>query len=246
MPSSLSTTLATWAAGLRLDDLPGDILALTRQRILDIIGVALTSVGTAFGNSVQDGVSKLGAGTESTVLGYGARLPANLAALANGALAHEFEFDDTHNETAIHVSSPVVATALAVGERCRASGRDMLAAVAAGNEIVCRIGVVAPGPIRQASSAPLGATVTACRLMGLDAAATANALGIAGSMTSGSMESWSDGALGQIPASRLVRARRHCGIDARRGRRDGTGARARRPPRLLLSTCARCGLRVRL
>lgn len=197
---SFSTTLATWAAGVHLGDLPGDIRALTRQRILDIIGVALTSVGTAFGNGVHDAVRQLGAGDQSTVLGYGTRLPASQAALINGALAHEFEFDDTHNETAIHVSSPVVVTALALGERLRASGADVLAAVAVGNEIVCRIGIVAPGEFYKSGFHPtgivgtFGATAAACRLMGLDAAATAHALGIAGSMTSGSMESWSDGA----------------------------------------------------
>jgi len=200
MPSSLSTTLATWAAKLRMEDLPPDVLALTRQRILDIIGVALPSIDTNFGCGVHDAVRKLGVGDESTVLGFGSRLPANLAALANGALAHEFEFDDTHNETAIHVSSPVVVTALAVGECRRSPGHEVLAAVAAGNEIVCRIGIVAPGEFYKSGFHPtgivgtFGATVAASKLMGLDAAVTANALGIAGSMTSGSMESWSDGA----------------------------------------------------
>jgi 2-methylcitrate dehydratase PrpD len=200
MSSSVSAVLANWAVGLRREDMPPDIVTLTRQRILDIIGVGLTGVGTAFGDSVHEAVGNLGAGAESTVLGYGSHMPANLAALANGALAHEFEFDDTHNETAIHVSSPVVVTALAVGERLRASGADVLAAVAAGNEVVCRIGVIAPGEFYKSGFHPtgivgtFGATVTACKLMGLDAAATTNALGIAGSMTSGSMESWSDGA----------------------------------------------------
>ena len=200
MSSSLSTVLAAWAAGVQVDDLPTDVLALTRQRMLDIIGVALTSVGTPFGDGVHAGATRLGTGDQSTVLGYGTRLPANLAALVNGALAHEFEFDDTHNETAIHVSSPVVVTALALGEQLHARGRDVVAAVAAGNEIVCRIGVVAPGEFYKSGFHPtgivgtFGATAAACRLLGLDAAATANALGIAGSMTSGSMESWSDGA----------------------------------------------------
>lgn len=200
MSSSLSTVLAAWAAGVQVDDLPTDILALTRQRMLDIIGVALTSVGTPFGDGVHAGATRLGTGDQSTVLGYGTRLPANLAALVNGALAHEFEFDDTHNETAIHVSSPVVVTALALGEQLHARGRDVVAAVAAGNEVVCRIGVVAPGEFYKSGFHPtgivgtFGATAAACRLLGLDAAATANALGIAGSMTSGSMESWSDGA----------------------------------------------------
>ena len=78
MPSSLSTALATWAAQVRVEDLPDDIRTLTRQRILDVIGVALPSIDTAFGRSVHDAVRQLGVGDESTVLGFGSRLPANL------------------------------------------------------------------------------------------------------------------------------------------------------------------------
>ncbi len=187
---SLSTSLAAWSSRLQAADLPEDIAALTRRRLLDVIGVALPSVGTAFGRNVHDAVGRLGAGDAATVLGFGTHLPAPLAAFVNGAFAHEFEWDDTHNETAIHVSSPVVVAALAIGEQVGASGAAVLAAIAAGNEVTCRIGVAAPGEFYKSGFHPtgvvgtFGATAAACRLMGLDAAA----------MTSGSMESWSDGA----------------------------------------------------
>jgi 2-methylcitrate dehydratase PrpD len=200
MPSSHSARLAEWSAKQQFDALPEDIARLTKLRLLDVIGVALPSISTEFGRAVYRAVSRMGAGDETTVIGFGTRLPAQLAALVNGALAHEFEFDDTHNETAIHVSSPVVTAALALAEACGATGRDLLAAVAAGNEIVCRIGVAASGEFYKAGYHPtgvvgaFGATYAACRLLGLDPVRTAHAAGIAGSMTSGSMQSWSDGA----------------------------------------------------
>ena len=200
MSSSYSTRLAEWGGNQRFEDLPEDILTLTKLRILDVIGVALPSIGTAFGRSVYGAVLRMGTGEESTVLGYGTRMPAQLAALVNGAFAHEFEFDDTHNETAIHVSSPVVAASLAVSEAGCLAGRELIAAVAVGNEIVCRIGIAAPGEFYKSGYHPtgivgaFGATYAVCRLLGLDPARTAHAAGIAGSMTSGSMQSWSDGA----------------------------------------------------
>jgi 2-methylcitrate dehydratase PrpD len=200
MSSSHSTRLADWIGGLTVEAIPADLLDLTRLRILDVIGVALPSVTTKFGQAVYRAASHLGKGDDSTVLGVGTRLPPQLAAFVNGAFAHEFEFDDTHNETAIHVSSPVVIAALALGEACGASGRDVIPAVAAGNEITCRIGVAAPGEFYKAGYHPtgivgaFGATYAACRLLGLNAARTANAAGIVGSMSSGSMQSWSDGA----------------------------------------------------
>ena len=58
MPSSLSTALATWATQVRVEDLPEDIRTLTRQRILDVMGVALPSIDTAFGRSVHDAVRR--------------------------------------------------------------------------------------------------------------------------------------------------------------------------------------------
>lgn len=200
MTTSYSAQLADWMTAQHVETLPEDIVRLTKLRILDVIGVALPSIGTPFGRSVYRAVSRMGMGEESTVLGYGIRMPAQLAALVNGAFAHEFEFDDTHNETAIHVSGPVVIAALAMAEAVGASGRDLIEAVAAANEIVCRIGVAAPGEFYKSGFHPtgivgtFGATYAACRLLGLDPARTAHAAGIAGSMTSGSMQSWSDGA----------------------------------------------------
>ena len=197
---SYSTQLAGWMTAQTFDDLPEDIVRLTRLRILDVIGCALPSIRTDFGRSVHRAVSRMGSGDECSVLGFRTRMPAQLAALVNGALAHEFEFDDTHNETAIHVSSPVVIAALAMAEAVGATGRDLIAAVALGNEIVCRIGVAAPGEFYKSGFHPtgivgtFGATFAAGRLLGLTAAQIAHAAGIAGSLTSGSMQSWSDGA----------------------------------------------------
>lgn len=200
MSISHSRQLAAGAASLEYSALPDDIVGLTKSRILDVIGCALPSTRTDFGHAVHNAVRDMGAGDEASALGFGTRLPAQLAALLNGALAHEFEYDDTHNETAIHVSSPVVIAALALAESTRASGKDLIAAVAAGNEMVCRIGVAAPGEFYKAGYHPtgivgtFGATFAAARLLGLGPSQTAHAIGIAGSMTSGSMQSWSDGA----------------------------------------------------
>lgn len=195
-----SAGLAEWSTAQTFDTLPDDIIRLTKQRVLDVIGVALPSLQTEFGRTVYRAALRMGGGIESSVLGFGTRMPANLAALVNGALAHEFEYDDTHNETAIHVSSPVVVAALAMAEACGASGRDLLTAVAVGNEITCRIGVAAPGEFYKSGYHPtavvgtFGVLYAAGRLLGLGPAQVAHAAGIAGSMTSGSMQSWSDGA----------------------------------------------------
>jgi 2-methylcitrate dehydratase PrpD len=106
-------------------------------------------------------------------------------------LCHGLDFDDTHSDSVSHVSTVVVPAALAVAETHGAGGRELLTAIVAGNEIVARIGMAAPGAFHERGFHPtaicgiFGATAAAARLSGLDAAPTASALGIAGSMASG-------------------------------------------------------------
>jgi 2-methylcitrate dehydratase PrpD len=133
------------------------------------------------------------------VLGTGDSINVTLAAFANGAFSQALEYDDTHNESIVHMSSPSVAAALALADTARISGRDLIAAVAIGNEISCRAGSVAPGQFHRRGFHPsglfatFGVTYLAARLLGLDAEATARAAGICGSFASGILECWVDG-----------------------------------------------------
>jgi len=90
------------------------------------------------------------------VWGSADRTAAPFAAFANASFAQALEFDDTHNESIVHMSSPSVAAALALAETRRISGRDLLVAVAVGNEIACRIGSVAPGTFHRRGFHPTG------------------------------------------------------------------------------------------
>ena len=77
---------------------------------------------------------------ESTVFGDTKTWTPAVAALLNGALGHSLDFDDTHADSSLHPSAPVVPAAFAVGEMVGASGRDVLTAIVAGYEVCCRLG----------------------------------------------------------------------------------------------------------
>src|SRR6201999_272185 len=77
---------------------------------------------------------------ESTVFGDSKTWTPAVAALLNGALGHSLDFDDTHADSSLHASAPVVPAAFAVGEMVGASGRDVLTAIVAGYEGCCRLG----------------------------------------------------------------------------------------------------------
>jgi 2-methylcitrate dehydratase PrpD len=114
-------------------------------------------------------------------------------------LSQALEYDDTHNESIVHMSSPAVAAALALSEFTAVKGRDLITAIALGNEISCRVGSVSSGELHKRGFHPtglfatFGAAYLAAKLLGLDAGAMARAAGIAGSFASGLLECWVDG-----------------------------------------------------
>ena len=195
----IAQTLGDWASRLTFADLPADVVDATKQRVLDVMGLALAGSDTPFGRSTRAAALALSPSGPSHIFGSGESVGVGTAAFANAAFAQALEFDDTHNESIVHMSSPSTAAALALSETRRVSGRDVITAIAIGNEISCRIGVVAPGQFHRRGFhptglfAPFGVTYAAGRLLGLDAGALARAAGICGSCAAGLLECWVDG-----------------------------------------------------
>jgi 2-methylcitrate dehydratase PrpD len=196
---SLAHEVARWSAALQFEDLPQDVVHATKLRVLDITGLALAGSMTPLGRSTRDGVVALSPPGPCTVVGTGDRVGVTFAALANGTFSQALEYDDTHNESIVHMSSPMLAAASALAETTTVTGRALLTAMALGNEIACRVGSVASGQFHRRGFHPtglfgaFGAAFLASRLLGLDTDATARAAGICGSFASGILECWVDG-----------------------------------------------------
>src|SRR5580692_4316509 len=166
---------------------------------MDVIGLSLAGAETPFGRSTRAAAIALSPPGPCRVLGMGDRLGVTAAAFANGAFSQALEFDDTHNESIVHMSSPAVASALALSEFTAVSGRDLITAIAIGNEISCRVGSVSSGELHRRGFHPtglfatFGAAYLAAKLLGLNAETMARAAGIAGSFAAGLLECWVDG-----------------------------------------------------
>ena len=98
--------------------------------------------------------------------------------------------DDSDLRNIVHIGTAVSATALALGERTHASGRDVLAAMVLGYEVAGRIGAaITPGYSERGFHgcviAIFGGTVAASRLLNLAPAKHAQALAIAASSIGG-------------------------------------------------------------
>ena len=183
---------ASHTASLTYDQLPEEARLAAKKSILDTLGVILAASGMEPAvRAVIDIVKESGGAPDCTVLGFGGRAPAMMAALANGALAHCLDYDD-QTPWGQHTASSIVPAAFAVAERQGGvSGKDLIAAVAAGQDIFARLRchVVWKKDWNLSTVlAVFAATASASRVMGLSAAQTAHAMGIATMQSSGIME----------------------------------------------------------
>src|SRR5262249_235446 len=115
----------------------------------------------------------------------------------NGYLITAVTMCDVHRPTLTHITPEVVPPALAIAERDGRSGRDLLVALAAGCEVMTRIGLGLDWPAARARGwhgpgvlGPFGAAAAIGRLRGFDADTMARAFGLAGSQAAGTYAAW--------------------------------------------------------
>jgi 2-methylcitrate dehydratase PrpD len=191
--------IAAWSAALTFDDVPEDVAHAAKLHLLDTLGCGLAAHATGVAGEGRATMAELGGEPQATVIGLDTPLPAANAAFANAMLCHGLDFDDTHSDSVSHVTTVTGPTALSAGEQLGSHGRDTLAAIVAGNEVVCRIGMAASGEFHRRGFHPtaicgvFGGVAAAARLGGLDAETTTRALGIAGSFASGLFAYLADG-----------------------------------------------------
>ena len=200
-PGTLLQEVSRFALRVREGEVEESILRDARRRVTDIIGVALAAGGTEPALVVGEVVDAWGGEGRATVVGKGGGgYTAPSAALVNGTLAHALDYDDTHLPSVLHPSAAVVPAALAAAEESGALGRDLLAAVAAGDELAVRVGMAGydeklgnsvffeKGLHATSIAGTLGGALAAAMLYGLHEEGIGHAVAISASMGSGLIE----------------------------------------------------------
>ncbi len=180
--------------------LPGPILESTTEHVLDTVGICLAASELDTSAAIRAFAVSQGGRPESRAFGVDHPLPAPLAALVNGTLAHSLDFDDTHLPSVLHPSATIVPACLAAAEAGGADGRQFLAATAAGVEVCVRLGMAGYNPDERNSTyfdrgqhatsicGAIGAAGAAAALLGCDEMEIAHAMAIAVSMAGGVIE----------------------------------------------------------
>jgi 2-methylcitrate dehydratase PrpD len=189
--SPVTARIAGFASTLERDAIPEGASTVARQCLLDWLGVSLAGSRDRTVEILRAEALDQGGHAQASLVGGPGRAPVLQAALVNGTAGHALDYDDVIYAMPGHPTAPVAPAVLALAEREGSSGSEVITAFVAGVESECRIGrYVSADHYEQGWHATgtlgtFGAAAGAARLLGLDATATATALGIAGTQAAG-------------------------------------------------------------
>src|SRR6185369_7948816 len=198
--------VAGFVVQTKANDIPADVAHLGKRSVLDGIGLALAGAASECGHIAQQYLDQLGIASAkgSTVIGSTLRVPARFAAFANGLAIHADDYDDTQLAVAkdrvygllTHPTAPALPPALAIAERDRRSGADLMLAYQVGVEVECKVAeAIMPrhyqhGFHSTATCGSIGAAAASAKLLGLDREATRRALSIGATQAGGLRENF--------------------------------------------------------
>lgn len=198
MRKGVTRNLAENVASLRYGDIPATVIQLSKSLILDALGCMVAGALQESGRKALRYVESQAATPIATVALHGVKTHPYYAALANGAFCHGWLFDDTMGR-GLSCESVLVPAALALAEQEYSSGHDVITAVVAGWEVICRIAASAtPVPSRRpldpiATFGPWGATAVAGQLLGFRGDDMENALSLSSGQAAASLQATQTG-----------------------------------------------------
>jgi 2-methylcitrate dehydratase PrpD len=198
----LALDLARFAASLDCARLGDDVIGAVKTNIADTLSCALAGSSAQGIAEVSALVNEWGGATQADVFVLGGRVPAHHAAWINSAMCHARDYDDTHDGAILHAGVSSVPAAIAAAQlRGALPGAELIAAVAAGLEVTCRLGtaikvdIIESGFIYSSLLGYFGATAAAGRALGLTPDEMASALGIVYSSVAGNHQVTRDASL---------------------------------------------------
>jgi 2-methylcitrate dehydratase PrpD len=187
----ITRQLAEFVHDTEFADIPKVVVDKAKECFLDWQGVALAGTMDPIAPVILDYVQTFGGCPEVGIIGTSIKTDAASAALANGVIGHALDFDDYHDETVIHASAACIPSILAVAERNRLGGEELLTAMIIGIDVCIRVGLglsdyhYQRGWHTTATAGTFGATAGVAKLLKLDVDGIVNAFGICGTQSSG-------------------------------------------------------------
>jgi 2-methylcitrate dehydratase PrpD len=180
--------LARFLTTAKYQDLPA--LAIEHAKMILASTFASAAAGWTMESAriFRDLAKEQGGRPDATIWFDGTRLPASAAARVNAGLSDAAASDDSDIRNTAHHGTTLTAAGLAIGERTRASGQDLLLAMAVGYEAGGRIGEARQGGrpgLHASQTVAFASAAAAARLLKMPAEQLAHALGIVATTVGG-------------------------------------------------------------
>jgi aconitate decarboxylase len=176
--------------------LPATTVKASKTFILDSIGVGISGSRVPNVAKIKQAVSLWGEGHQAQVWVSGEWLPAVSAAAINGYQIHNQEWDCVHEPAVVHPMAVILSSLIAYAQQHNLSGRQLILGVVIAVDVATLIGECVTSSLkffRPSICGCLGATAGICAMLGMQGEPLQNALGIAYSQLSGTMQSHLEG-----------------------------------------------------
>jgi len=191
--------LAEFCSKLHFEDLPFNVIQKAKSCLIDTIGCMLLGSTRPQAAIVRKVILELGGTPEATVIGTGDRVSCDAAAYINSLQASGSRLaEDTCLEGFSHPGVCVIPAALAIGERVKAGGKDLILAIVIGYEIAMRTAsavtwkTISMGWHPRGGAGVFGSAIAAAKLLGIERPEAYSAtMGLAGLQACGLFEAGS-------------------------------------------------------
>ena len=178
--------LAEFVAETRWEDFDPAAIAAAKDVVLDTIGAILAGSRLRENANFAALATTMSGPGEATIFGHQGQVQPVWAAMVNATAGVSLEMDEGNRLGGGHPSIHVTPGAIAVGEDLGRSGREVLASIIVGYEVISRIGAATTVKAEVHSHGTwgtIGTAAAAARLMGFDPAQTRVAMNLATSMS---------------------------------------------------------------
>ncbi len=198
---SLTGKLASFITGLKYQSLPSEVIQKAKHCLMDTLGAALAGSKTQEAVLAKRVAQNLSQKKEATLITGKGKIGVLEAALANGIMAHALELDDGNRYALGHPGVPTIPAVLALAEKEKKGGKEVIPAIVAGYEVFGRVGAGGnPSHFNRGfhttgTVGTFAASAAAGRLLNLSESKMVSALGIGGSQSAGLFAFMGDGTM---------------------------------------------------
>lgn len=179
--NTLAERLGAWAADLRYEDLPPQVVHAAKRMIVDTLGCAIGGHDSEPSRIALEQAATVISTQPASVLCTGLQTSPELAVFANGVMVRYLDYNDGYIGREAGHPSDSIAALLTAAEIGKADGRELIVATVIAYEMFCRMCDIVnfkPMGFDHTTIGAMASVLGASRLMGLDREQTATALSI--------------------------------------------------------------------